>query len=133
MGIRTTTARLYFLLPCPSHIGTSDAILPLGDVTAFSPILIHKCFSKWSRWRDSDPHETRFELVASASWATPRNCSSWSTTCFPPTTPLPFRCLILVRCDEKIVVVGMEEVESTNPANFKFARSAIGVHSHLRN
>lgn len=43
-----------------------------------------------------------FEVAAYASFANLRNCSSWSTTRCPPTTPLPFRCLSLVRCDEQI-------------------------------
>ena len=40
MGIRTTTARLYFLLPYPSHIGTLDVIAPRRRVCLIAPILI---------------------------------------------------------------------------------------------
>ena len=47
MGIRTTTARLYFLLPYPSHIGTLDGIAPRRRVCHIAPILIPLYKDSW--------------------------------------------------------------------------------------
>ena len=76
--------------------------LPPGDVTAFSPILIPIDSPKMVADEGFEPTDVAtFEVAAYASFANLRNCSSWSTTRFPPTTPLPFRCQSLVRCDER--------------------------------
>ena len=58
-----------------------------------------------------------FEVAAYASFANLRNCSSWSTTRYPPTTPLSFRCPSLVRCDERNSMVGAAGFE---PALYGF-------------
>ena len=56
---------------------------------------------------------TTFEVAADASFANLRNHSSL-TTRYPPTTPLPFRCLSLVRCDEQnVTLVGAVGLEPT--------------------
>ena len=91
--------------------------LPPGDVTAFSPILIPIGNIKMVADEGFEPTDVAtFEVAAYASFANLRNHSSL-TTRYPPTTPLPFRCLSLVRYDERNLLVGVAGFE---PALYGF-------------
>ena len=87
-------------------------------MTAVSPSLIPIGSPKMVADEGFEPTVVAtFEVAAYASFANLRNCSSWSTTRYPPTTPLPFRCPSLVRCDERKSMVGAAGFE---PALYGF-------------